>query len=102
MGKPDGERIATVEQHMRDIDSNIIDIRRVMESKFAETARSIDEIKIILQTQPTLREEITQLKIELGEVKKNQGTRLWIERAIAGISIPILTILVLSYLDKLR
>lgn len=91
MGLPDGERIAMLEQRMIDQGKTLDDIKG-----------DIKEIKAVLQAQPTLREEVNQVKTELVDVKRNQGTRLWVERAIAGISIPILTILVLSYLDKLK
>ena len=91
MTRPDGERIATLEQHMLDQDR-----------KLNEIQLDIKEIKLVLQAQPSLREEINQLKTQVIEVKQKQGVRLWVERAITGESGPVLTILVLSYLDKLK
>lgn len=89
--KSDAERIVRVETKMEDMNSKISDIQS-----------DVKEIKNVLSMQPSLREEINQLRQEIEAMKHRQGTRLWVERAIAGAGFPLLTMLILNYLDKLR
>ncbi len=95
MNVPTGERIAKLEQHMVGQDD-----------KLKEIANDIKEIKIVMQAQANLHEEIANLKVEIKEIKANQGFWRWFAPTLTGFAVaivtPILTLLILNYLDKLK
>lgn len=91
MGKPEGERIASLEAHMIDQDR-----------KLEEIATDIKDIKTVLQAQLTLSIEIATLKEQIGSLKKSANIWKVISPAVAAAFATLLTVLMLSYLDKLK
>lgn len=98
MNKPDGERIATLEQHMVDqdkkLDQIVADVRDV---------KSVLQVQLSLKTEiVALKEEVVNLKGELKRIQDSRGLWSWLVPTLAAIAGSVLTILIISYIDKFK
>lgn len=91
MVKTEVERLAILETHMTDQDQKLNDIQS-----------DIREIKISLNIQADLKHEISDLKEELITLKKMAWFWRWLSPTLAAAFGSVLTILIISYIDKLR
>lgn len=82
MNKPDGERIAALEQHMKDQDDKLKDI-----------AEDVKTIKIIVQKQDGFDERLKR-------IESSSNLWKWLSPIFAAVLGSILTFLVISYLTK--
>lgn len=96
--RPDGERLATLEARMLDQDK-----------KLDQIVGDIKEIKISLGIYSDFKIQINELKSEVAGLKDRVGQHdkisilwRWLAPTMAAVAGSILTVLIISYLDKLR
>lgn len=96
--RPLGEEVAVLQQKVTDFDRTMSNI-----------AGDIRDIKVALQTQNDLKNEIMNLKGnvvslegQITDIRRLNGLWSWIRVVVAGASTSVLTILVASYLDRLK
>lgn len=87
------------------LQQKVTDFDRTM----SNIAGDIRDIKVALQTQNDLKNEIINLKgdvaaleVQVAEQKRSNGLWSWVRIVVAGAGTSILTILIASYLDKLK
>jgi hypothetical protein len=81
---PTGERIAGLEQHMIDIDD-----------KLKTMSQDINDIKKILEKEPSLREKVDQLE-------KKAGLWQWLSPTISAAFSSLVTFLIVYYFQNIR
>ncbi len=98
MTRPIGEEVAVLQQKVTDFDRTMSNI-----------AGDIRDIKVALQTQNDLKNEIINLKadiarleVQISEQRRTNGIWSWVRIIVAGAATSMLTILIASYLDKLK
>lgn len=89
--KPDGERIAMLEVHMVDQDK-----------KLDQIVADIKDIKTTLSLQADLRVELNNAFERIRKLENPSPMVTWLKTILLAVGSSILTILVLSYLDKLK
>ena len=82
--KPDGERIASLEQHMQDQDK-----------KLDQIVLEIKEVKMIVTNQMGFEARITKLE-------GSSNLWKWLSPTLAAVVGSVLTFLIISYLTNLK